>query len=73
MRGLFFEDGFEMKMLFYLLGIVLVVEGLPYFAFPDKMKKWMATMLEIPDPRLRALGLGAMIMGIVIAFFCKAS
>ncbi|MBW2106122.1 MAG: DUF2065 family protein, partial [Deltaproteobacteria bacterium] len=27
-----------MKLLFCLLGLVLIVEGLPYLAFPDKMK-----------------------------------
>ncbi len=61
-----------MKILFCLLGLVLVVEGLPYFAFPAKMKKWMAIVMEMPDQQLRVMGFGAMILGVFIAFFCRA-
>ncbi|MBW1861875.1 MAG: DUF2065 family protein, partial [Deltaproteobacteria bacterium] len=35
-----------MKLLFCSLGLVLVLEGLPYFAFPDKMKIWMKKVQE---------------------------
>jgi uncharacterized protein YjeT (DUF2065 family) len=48
-----------MKLLFCLLGLVLVMEGIPYFAFPDKMKN------------LRAMGLLAMCAGLVIAYLFK--
>jgi uncharacterized protein YjeT (DUF2065 family) len=48
-----------------------MVEGLPYFAFPHKMKKWMSTVQAIPDPYLRAMGFLAMGLGLVIAYFFK--
>lgn len=60
-----------MKLLFCLFGLVLIVEGLPYFAFPGKMKKWVATLLEIPDSNLRAMGFVAMVLGLLIAYFFK--
>jgi uncharacterized protein YjeT (DUF2065 family) len=60
-----------MKLLFCLLGLVLIVEGLPYFAFPSKMKKWMSAVQEIPDHYLRAMGLVAMGTGLLIAYFFK--
>lgn len=60
-----------MKLLFCLFGLVLIVEGLPYFAFPGKMKKWVATLLEIPDSNLRAMGFVAMVLGLLIACFFK--
>ena len=60
-----------MKLLFCLFGLILIAEGLPYFAFPGKMKKWMSTIQEIPDSNLRAMGFVAMVMGLLIAYFFK--
>ena len=65
------EDSLDMKLLFCLLGLVLFVEGLPYFISPAKMKKWMTTIQEIPDSNLRAMGLCAMALGLLIAYFFK--
>ncbi|MBL7175073.1 MAG: DUF2065 domain-containing protein [Desulfobacteraceae bacterium] len=60
-----------MKLLFCLIGLVFIIEGLPYFAFPDKMKKWMKMVLEVPDSHLRALGLVAMCIGLVLAYLFR--
>jgi uncharacterized protein YjeT (DUF2065 family) len=60
-----------MKLLVCLLGLVLVVEGIPYFVFPDKMKKWMGKIQEIPDSQLRVMGLAAMCAGLVIAYLFR--
>lgn len=60
-----------MKLFFCLIGLVLIVEGLPYFAFPDKMKKWIATMQEIPNTHLRVMGLLAMGIGLVLTYFFR--
>ena len=57
-----------MKLLLCLLGLVLIVEGLPYFAFPDKMKKWSAAMREMPDSHLRIMGFIAMAAGLLVAY-----
>jgi len=60
-----------MRFLFCLLGLVLIVEGLPYFAFPGKMKKWMAAIHEVPDSRLRTGGFLAMAVGLLIAYWFR--
>ena len=60
-----------MKLLFCLLGLVLVIEGIPYFAFPDKMKKWMSKLQEVPDNQLRIMGFLAMCAGLILAYFFK--
>lgn len=60
-----------MKLLLCLLGLVLMVEGLPYFAFPGKMKKWMSTLREVPDSNLRVMGFVAMTLGLLIAYFFR--
>ena len=60
-----------MKLLFCLIGLVLVVEGLPYFAFPDRMKKWMKMVQEIPDAHLRTMGFFAICIGLVLAYLFR--
>jgi uncharacterized protein len=60
-----------MRLLLCLLGLVLVVEGTPYFAFPDKMKKWMARIEGTPDPQLRIMGFAAMCMGLILAYLFR--
>ena len=60
-----------MRLLLCLLGLVLVVEGLPYFAFPGKMKKWMSTVQEIPDPYLRVMGFIAIALGLLVAYLFR--
>lgn len=61
-----------MKTLLCLLGMVLIVEGVPYFAFPDKMKKWMTLIQKTRDGQLRAMGLVAMGAGLVLVYLFKA-
>ncbi|MDZ7699574.1 MAG: DUF2065 domain-containing protein [Deltaproteobacteria bacterium] len=60
-----------MKLLFCLLGLVLIVEGLPYFAFPDKMKKWVATIQELPLSQLRLMGFAAMAVGLLLVYLFR--
>jgi uncharacterized protein YjeT (DUF2065 family) len=57
-----------MKLIFCLLGLVLIVEGLPYFAFPHKMKRWIAALLEVPDNHMRWMGFAAMALGLLIVY-----
>ena len=60
-----------MRLLLCLFGLILILEGIPYFAFPDKMKKWMRTIQELPDSKLRIMGFTAMIAGLIIAYLFK--
>ncbi|MEE9610056.1 MAG: DUF2065 domain-containing protein [Desulfatiglandales bacterium] len=60
-----------MKLLFCLLGLVLVIEGLPYFAFPDKVKRWTKEIQKLPNPHLRAMGFVAMCIGLIMAYLFR--
>jgi len=60
-----------MRLFFCLIGLVLIVEGLPYFAFPDKMKQWMKLIRETPDRKLRIIGFTSMCLGLVIAYLAR--
>jgi len=58
-----------MKYFLCVLGMVFVIEGLPYFAFPEKIKRYLGLIHEIPDQTLRILGLAATIVGLLFIYF----
>ena len=51
--------------------MVMVVEGVPYFAFPVKMKGWVEKVLEMPEASLRRVGLVLMITGVALVYLGK--
>ena len=57
-----------MDFLLCVLGMVFIIEGLPYFAFPDKIKLYLVKVTEIPDATLRMLGLAAMAAGLLLVY-----
>ncbi len=60
-----------MEFFLCVLGMVMIVEGLPYFAFPEKMKLWVQKILEMPDSALRKFGLVLMITGLWMIYLGK--
>jgi len=58
-----------MKFFLCVVGIVMIIEGLPYFAFPEKMKFWIHKIAAIPDGSLRRFGLVLMVLGLVLVYF----
>ncbi len=58
-----------MKFFLCVIGMVLIVEGVPYFAFPDKMKMWVQKIMELPDPYLRRFGLFLMLLGLGMVYW----
>ena len=51
-----------------VLGLVMVVEGFPYFVFPDKMKRWVRKVLEMPEGSLRKFGFVMMVLGLWLVY-----
>jgi len=49
--------------------MVMIIEGLPYFAVPEKMKFWIQKIAETPDGSLRRFGLVLMALGLVLVYF----
>jgi len=60
-----------MKFLLCVIGLVLIIEGLPYFAFPEKIKSYLKKVHEIPDSTLRFIGLLSVIAGLILVYFGK--
>ncbi|MBC8443543.1 MAG: DUF2065 domain-containing protein [Deltaproteobacteria bacterium] len=60
-----------MEFFLCVMGMVLVIEGLPYFAFPDRMKRWVQTMLQMHDGTLRKFGFALMLAGVLLVYLGK--
>jgi uncharacterized protein YjeT (DUF2065 family) len=58
----------KMEYLFTVLGLICFVEGLPYFAFPEALKRWLRQVLEMPGGQLRILGGTLMVMGLILVY-----
>jgi uncharacterized protein YjeT (DUF2065 family) len=52
-----------------VLGLIFIIEGLPYFVFPEKLKIYLAKILTMPDSTLRFLGISSMIVGLILLYF----
>ncbi len=55
-----------------VMGMVLVVEGLPYLTFPDKLKTYLRKLTSIPDTTLRIMGSLAVIAGLTLVYFGRS-
>ncbi len=62
-----------MKLLVTLIGLVFVLEGLPYFVFPEAMQRWLRQLLEMQPSQLRFMGLLAMAFGLFLCFLTQRS
>lgn len=52
-------------------GLVLVIEGLAYAAFPEHMRRMMRQALELPAGTLRMGGLLAAIVGVALVWLIR--
>ncbi|MGO9139323.1 MAG: DUF2065 domain-containing protein [Syntrophales bacterium] len=61
-----------MEYFLCVLGMVFIIEGLPYFAFPEKVKSYIMKLQEMPDSVLRILGLSAIVAGLILIYFGRS-
>ncbi|MFZ3048917.1 MAG: DUF2065 domain-containing protein [Desulfatirhabdiaceae bacterium] len=54
-----------------VMGMVMIVEGLPYFAFPEKMKVWLERLQEMPNGVMRKVGFFMMLAGLSLVYLGK--
>ena len=60
-----------MRYFICVMGMVMIVEGLPYFAFPDKMKLVLSKLLEMHDGDLRKIGIMLMVVGLLLVYMAS--
>jgi uncharacterized protein YjeT (DUF2065 family) len=53
------------------LGLVLVIEGVLYVLFPEPMKRMLVRLATQPSSLLRAVGLAATALGVVIVWLVR--
>ncbi|MFZ0845188.1 MAG: DUF2065 domain-containing protein [Pseudolabrys sp.] len=53
------------------LGLVFVIEGLVFAAFPQQAKRAMASVVETPEATLRAIGIGSAVIGVVVVWLVR--
>lgn len=54
-----------------VIGMVMIIEGLPYFAFPEKMKHYVRLVLEMPEGAMRKFGFALMLGGLLMVYIAK--
>jgi uncharacterized protein YjeT (DUF2065 family) len=63
----------NMKMFITLVGLVLILEGLPYVASPEAMQRWLKQLTEMSPDLLRMVGIFAMAAGFALCFLALKS
>jgi uncharacterized protein YjeT (DUF2065 family) len=53
------------------LGLVFVIEGLIFAAFPSQAKRAMQSVLETPETSLRVIGLGSALIGVIVVWLVR--
>lgn len=60
-----------MSDLIVALGLALAVEGLLFAAFPDAVKRAMLDAAQTPSERMRVVGIGSAVIGVVIVWVVR--
>lgn len=53
------------------LGLVFIIEGLVFAAFPTHAKRAMASVMETPEGSLRLIGLGSAVVGLIVVWLVR--
>ena len=62
--------GYErMDYFLCVMGMVFIIEGLPYLVFPEKLKPYLMKITTLPDATLRVIGISAIIFGLILLYF----
>lgn len=54
------------------LGLVFVIEGLVFAAFPGPAKRAMQSVLDTPDASLRVIGIGSAVIGLALVWLVRS-
>jgi len=60
-----------MEYFLTVLGMVLIVEGFPYFTFPEKMKSIMEKIPQMPTNWLRIFGIVSISIGLFLIYLTR--
>jgi uncharacterized protein YjeT (DUF2065 family) len=66
------ESAVGMSDFLAAFGLVFVIEGLVFAAFPVQAKRAMASVMETPETTLRAIGIGSAVIGLVLVWLVRS-
>ncbi len=52
-----------------VIGLICFIEGLPYLATPDYVRKWLQWVLSASNQTLRILGGALMVAGLLLVYW----
>lgn len=61
----------NMEFFFTVIGVVMVVEGMPWFLSPQGVKKMLLQILPLPERTMRSMGLVLMLAGLATVYIAS--
>lgn len=61
-----------MKLFLQIFGVLLIVEGIPWFGFVRSFKKYLRQVIELPDYVLRIAGFSSMACGLFLVYLSRS-
>ncbi len=61
----------SLEFLIVVIGVVLIVEGMPWFLSPLATKRMLAELSQMNNSTLRGIGLIFMLAGLLMVYFAK--
>ena len=62
----------DFSLLFCVLGLAFILEGLPYFLFAEKMPAVLRMLMEQSPSFLRKIGVGAILVGLLLVYLGRS-
>lgn len=59
------------EFLIVVLGVVLIVEGMPWFLSPRSTKRMLSELFRMNDHSLRGIGLLLMLTGLLLVYLAR--
>jgi len=63
----------SLEFLVVVIGVVLIVEGIPWFLSPRGTKRMLSELAQMNDQSLRGIGLFFMLAGLVLVYLVKSN
>lgn len=60
-----------MKFFVTALGLVFILEAIPYLLFPEAMQRWLAQLSLVPPAVLRGGALAALGIGLLLCYLTQ--
>lgn len=67
----FWQEIAMVDFLVTVAGVVLIVEGMPWFLSPPRMKRTLLSFVALPDRVLRGMGLSLMLGGLLLVYLVR--